>query len=76
MDLGTVVRRLDANQYNNVFEVADDVDLAWTNAMTYNMDDSWIHQLAKELKGYADGKAAPRGGGRRRQRRRADRAQL
>ena len=59
MDLGTVVRRLDANQYNNVFEVADDVDLVWTNAMTYNMDDSWIHQLAKELKGYADGKWAP-----------------
>ena len=32
--------------------------------MSYNMDDSWIHQSAKGLKKFADGKLAPLTGGR------------
>jgi len=59
MDLGTVASNLDAGQYSSVHQVAQDVELVWANAMTYNMDDSWIHQHAQKLKTFSDGKFAP-----------------
>ena len=46
MDLGTVMQRLQANEYASVADMADEVSLVWNNAMTYNMDDSWIYQSA------------------------------
>jgi len=64
MDLGTVLQRLEGNEYNSAAEMAEEINLVWGNAMSYNMDDSWIHQSAKGLKKFADGKLAPLGGGR------------
>ena len=64
MDLGTVLQRLEANEYGSPAEMAEEINLVWTNAMSYNMDDSWIHQSAKGLKKFADGKLAPLTGGR------------
>ena len=64
MDLGTVLQRLEANEYNSASEMAEEINLVWFNAMSYNMDDSWIHQTAKGLKQFADKKLAPRGGAR------------
>ena len=64
MDLGTVLQRLEANEYNSASEMADEISLVWNNAMSYNMDDSWIHQSAKGLKQFADKKLAPLGGAR------------
>jgi len=58
MDLGTVRSQLEAGQYTSARDVAADVDLVWSNAMSYNMDDSWIHQAASKLKTFASGKFA------------------
>lgn len=58
MDLGTVWSQLEAGHYTNARDVAADVDLVWTNAMTYNMDDSWIHQAASKLKAHTSSKFA------------------
>jgi len=59
MDLGTVMKRLEAGQYSSVLDVASDVDLVWSNAMTYNQDESYIYAIAAELKSFADKKMAP-----------------
>jgi len=59
MDLGTVMQRLEANEYQSAHELSAEISLVWNNAMTYNMDDSWIYQSAKGLKSFADKKLAP-----------------
>jgi len=59
MDLGTVMKRLEGGQYTSVHDVAADVDLVWSNAMTYNQDESYIYSLAAELKSIADKKISP-----------------
>ena len=59
MDLGTVMKRLEAGQYSSVLDVASDVDLVWSNAMTYNQDESYVYAIAAELKSFADKKMAP-----------------
>ena len=59
MDLGTVSAQLDAGHYSSVRDVAADVELVWNNAMTYNVDDSWIHQAARKLQTWTQGKFAP-----------------
>lgn len=59
MDLGTVMQRLEANEYQSAHELSEEISLVWNNAMTYNMDDSWIYQSAKGLKSFADKKLAP-----------------
>ena len=59
MDLGTVMKRLDGGGYASVQAVVGDVDLVWQNAMTYNQDESYIYQVAAELKSFADKKLAP-----------------
>jgi len=66
MDLGTVMQRLEGNQYSSPADLAEEITLVWSNAMHYNVDDSWIYQSAKTLKGFADKKMAPllgKGGG-------------
>lgn len=50
MDMGTVSRRLEAGQYASVHALYSDVDLVWTNAMTYNQDESPIFVFARDLK--------------------------
>ena len=59
MDLGTVQKRLNAGGYASMMDVAADVNLVWSNAMTYNQDGSPIDQLAAALKAVADRKMAP-----------------
>ena len=59
MDLGTVQKRLNAGGYASMMDVAADVNLVWSNAMTYNQDGSPIYQLAAALKAVADRKMAP-----------------
>lgn len=59
MDLGTIHKRLESGQYNSVLDVAADIDLVWSNAMTYNQDESYIYQVAADLKSFADKKMAP-----------------
>jgi len=59
MDLGTVLKRLEGGQYSSVLDVAADIDLVWSNAMTYNQDESYIYTVAADLKTFADRKMAP-----------------
>ena len=50
MDLGTVSKRLERESYASVHALYADVDLVWTNAMSYNQDESFIYVLARDLK--------------------------
>lgn len=47
MDLGTIKRRLERNQYETAHQVAEDIRLVWKNCMTYNADGSDFWLLAK-----------------------------
>lgn len=49
MDLGTVKRKLERNNYANAYECALDVRLVWTNCQTYNSDGSDFWLLARSL---------------------------
>ena len=42
-----------------VWQNCADIDLVWSNAMTYNQDESYIYQIAADLKAFADKKMAP-----------------
>lgn len=48
-DLGTIKAKLHAVAYNNREEVADDIRLVFTNAMTYNPPTNAVHIAAKHL---------------------------
>jgi len=47
MDLGTVKRKLERNQYKTAKECAEDIRLIWTNCKTYNADGSDFYLLAQ-----------------------------
>jgi len=49
MDLGTIKERIDAGYYDekNVEAYAADVRLVWSNAMTYNKDDTPVFKMAR-----------------------------
>lgn len=47
MDLGTIKRRLERNQYSTAHQCAEDIRLVWDNCMTYNADGSDFWLLAK-----------------------------
>jgi hypothetical protein len=49
MDLGLVKKKIDNAEYKHVQEAAEDIRLVWRNCMTYNMDGSDFHRLAKRL---------------------------
>mmetsp|Transcript_36815 Transcript_36815/g.41975 ORF Transcript_36815/g.41975 Transcript_36815/m.41975 type:complete len:242 (-) Transcript_36815:331-1056(-) len=50
MDLGTIKKKLSSkSQYRDVFKVAEDVRLVWTNCMMYNADGSDFYILAQNL---------------------------
>jgi hypothetical protein len=49
MDLGKVKKKIDESEYTSVQETAEDIRLVWKNCMTYNMDGSDFHKLAKRL---------------------------
>ena len=50
MDLGTVGTRLEGGKYASTADVASDVELIWTNAMTYNLDGSYVFEAALAMK--------------------------
>jgi len=50
MDLGTVEDKLLHGEYENVDEMADDVNLVWFNCEMYNGKDHDIVKMAKTLK--------------------------
>ena len=62
MDLGTILRKLDTNQYTSIEKWKEDMNLVWVNALTYNDQKSVVHiiarQLQNEFKNYSD--RAPR----------------
>jgi hypothetical protein len=52
MDLNTVRQKLSANKYKSIHQAAADVRTIWANAMTYNMPDSKIYQIAEGLSAF------------------------
>ncbi len=50
MDLTTVKTKLEKGQYTHPREFKHDVNLVWTNCMTYNADGSDYYVLASNLK--------------------------
>lgn len=49
MDLGTVRKKLETDQYSSVEQWKDDMNLIWTNTVTYNGQKALISVLAKTL---------------------------
>ncbi|KAA0171870.1 hypothetical protein FNF28_00505 [Cafeteria roenbergensis] len=50
MDLGLVMKNLEAGKYDSPLEFEKDVALIWDNCMTYNADGSEYFEIAKRLK--------------------------
>ena len=50
MDLGTVRSKLERGDYTSSKEFRHDVNLVWTNCMTYNADGSDYYLIASNLK--------------------------
>ena len=48
MDLGTIQKKMERNQYSTAWEVAQDIRLVWNNCMTYNAEGSDFWALAKQ----------------------------
>ncbi|EAX92740.1 Bromodomain containing protein [Trichomonas vaginalis G3] len=48
IDLTTIKRKLNSNEYKSIEQWADDVNLVWKNAKTYNNEGSVIHFIAQE----------------------------
>ena len=65
MDLGTIHANIEAGKYASAKAVAADVDLVWANAMTYNIDGSFIYDAANSMMTVSKDKFAPilEGGG-------------
>ena len=49
MDLGTVKTRLHSFEYKSRDDATSDIRLCFTNAMTYNHPQNYVHSVAKEL---------------------------
>jgi hypothetical protein len=49
IDLGTVCRRLDAHEYATKNDVLTDIQLVWSNAMTFNGKRTLLYHCAKTL---------------------------
>lgn len=44
MDLGTIKKNIETNQYLDVEDIANDIRLVWTNCMLYNRDGSEVRK--------------------------------
>lgn len=49
MDLGTIKKKLNANEYKSIEQWAEDVNLVWSNAKLYNNEGTLINLIAQEL---------------------------
>jgi len=56
MDLGTVMKRLEAGSYRDLHNFVTDVHLTFDNAMVYNPKNSDVYMMAKSLKREFDNK--------------------
>jgi hypothetical protein len=50
MDLSTIQRKLDGDEYQTMQQWRQDVDLVWANALAYNGPDSYLGILAREMR--------------------------
>eukprot|EP01094_Clydonella_sp_ATCC50884_P020999 TRINITY_DN44_c1_g1_i1.p1 TRINITY_DN44_c1_g1~~TRINITY_DN44_c1_g1_i1.p1 ORF type:complete len:831 (-),score=228.61 TRINITY_DN44_c1_g1_i1:431-2923(-) len=50
MDLGTVLKKIDAHEYESLEDVCSDVSLVWGNCMKYNLPGSDIYVMCETLK--------------------------
>lgn len=50
MDLGTILKKIDKNKYQTLYQCGEDVRLVWSNCMLYNADGSDFYRLADSLK--------------------------
>lgn len=50
MDLGSIQKKLEKNEYHAIKDFQSDVNLSFDNAMTYNEQGSVVYDMAKELK--------------------------
>ncbi|KAL0490389.1 transcription factor GTE3 [Acrasis kona] len=50
MDLGTVDKKLTNNEYNEIEDFCNDVNLVWNNCISYNQPGSDVVKMADELK--------------------------
>jgi hypothetical protein len=48
MDLGTVKRKIENNEYKSIHEAAQDIRQIWKNCMEYNQDGSDLFKLAAD----------------------------
>mmetsp|Transcript_15038 Transcript_15038/g.41591 ORF Transcript_15038/g.41591 Transcript_15038/m.41591 type:complete len:282 (-) Transcript_15038:318-1163(-) len=49
MDLGTIQRKLERQQYNTAWECAQDIKLVWSNCQLYNTEGSELWMIAKSF---------------------------
>jgi hypothetical protein len=49
MDLGTIKKRIENDDYNTVEDIATDIRLVWSNCMLYNRDGSEVSLRYDEL---------------------------
>ena len=49
MDLGTVMKKLEGDNYSTVDKWKEEMNLIWKNATTYNNESNYIYMIAKEL---------------------------
>ena len=52
MDLGTIRKRLEADEYETLHDVERDVRLVFRNAMVYNPPSNMVHEFAQQLLTY------------------------
>ena len=50
MDLGSIQKKLEKNEYHAIKDFQSNVNLSFDNAMTYNEQGSVVYDMAKELK--------------------------
>lgn len=49
MDLGTIAQKLEENKYSTVAEWKSDVDIVWTNSLTYNKNNQTLVMITTEM---------------------------
>jgi hypothetical protein len=65
IDLGTIKKRLEGNQYDDIEEFEHEVHRVWDNCFKFNQEGTDVHTMAKTLKGIFEQKmeTVPRDGG-------------
>eukprot|EP00095_Tigriopus_kingsejongensis_P002120 maker-scaffold447_size167621-snap-gene-0.50 protein:Tk02120 transcript:maker-scaffold447_size167621-snap-gene-0.50-mRNA-1 annotation:"bromodomain testis-specific protein" len=56
MDLGSVRRKIDRGEYEQLGECLADINQIWTNARTFNLPGHFVHEAAKIMEGVTQDK--------------------